>query len=299
MATCICLGILGYRSADKGFDEALQMKDHSNVISFLELVDYRYPGQWQVKGSDFYKGDYKINGNEELVDALGKVCNGHVTIFLGDTRVATTVKDNAGSRAVNTKCSDKVAEKVLQKGEFFVGEANVLGEDYQSAYEPIKDSQGKIIGMLYVGLSDHEFDGIRGDFLRSVLLATILIIILSGVIDYVIIGKTMRPIAALTEGMQRIADGDLREEALPVQSRDEIGQLTACGNDMQAKLGNLIRNVSDSVQTVSAAAEELTASAVQTTETVQSVVNSTVHMSEGAARRSIRLWSRSSRLPIR
>lgn len=280
---CVCLGVLGYRSANKGFDEALQMKAYSNVISFLELVEHRHPGPWQAKGTDLYKGEYKVNGNEELVDALAKVCNGHVTIFLGDTRVATTVKDQGGARAVSTKCSEKVAEQVLKKGEFFVGEANVLGEDFQSAYEPIKDSSGKIIGMLYVGLSNHEFDTIRSDYMRSVVLAMLLIMVLAGGLSYVIVGRALKPMEALTAGLQRIAGGDLRGDPVPVVSEDEIGKLAHCGNNMQEKLGDLIRNVTDSAQTVSAAAEELTASAMQTAETVQSVAESTVALSQGAA----------------
>ena len=64
VTACICLAILGYRSADKGFDEALQMKAYSNVISFLELVEHRHPGQWQIKGNELYKGDYKVNGDQ-------------------------------------------------------------------------------------------------------------------------------------------------------------------------------------------------------------------------------------------
>ena len=49
VAACICMGILGYRSANEGFDEALQMKARSNVISFQEIMDLRHPGNWQVK----------------------------------------------------------------------------------------------------------------------------------------------------------------------------------------------------------------------------------------------------------
>lgn len=197
--------------------------------------------------------------------------------------MVTTVKDQNGSRAVNTKCSEKVSEQVLKKGEFFVGEANVLGEDFQSAYEPIKNSNGQIIGMLYVGLSDHEFDGIRGEYLRSVALAMLLIMIIAGALAHVIVGRALKPLEALTDGLQRIAKGDLRGEPIPVVSEDEIGQLTRCGNHMQEKLGDLIRNVVDSAQTVSAAAEELTASAMQTAETVQVVADSTITLSNGAS----------------
>ena len=70
---------------------------------------------------------------------------------------------------------------------------------------------------------------------------------------------------------------------MAVESDDEIGKLAQCGNNMQKKLRNLIGNVTDSAQTVSTAAEELTASAMQTAETVNSVAESTVTLSRGAA----------------
>ena len=284
VVACLCMGVLGYRSANEGFDEALQMKAYSNVVSFLEVMEHRHPGQWQVKNGKLYKGDYKLNDAEELVDSLGKVCNGHVTFFLGDTRIATTVKgQGSGGRAVGTKCSEPVAEAVLKKGEFFVGPANVLGEEFQSAYEPIKDTSGQIIGMLFVGLSNSEFDGIRSSFMTSVVVAMLLIMIVAGGLSYVVVGKALRPMMALTSGMERIADGDLTGQPVPVESEDEIGKLAFCGNNMQKKLRNLVGNVSDSAQTVSAAAEELTASAMQTAEAVNSVVESTVTLSRGAA----------------
>ena len=283
VVACVCMGVLGYRSADEGFDEALQMKAYSNAVAFQEVMEHRHPGAWQVKGNELYKGDYKVNGAEDLVDSLGKVCKGHVTFFLGDTRIATTVKGEGGGRAVGTKCSAPVAEAVLKKGEFFVGPANVLGEEFQSAYEPIKDSSGQIIGMLFVGLSNSEFDGIRSSFMTSVVVAMLLIMIIAGVLSYVVVGRALRPMMALTAGMERIAEGDLTGEPVAVESDDEIGKLAQCGNNMQKKLRNLIGNVTDSAQTVSAAAEELTASAMQTAETVNSVAESTVTLSRGAA----------------
>ena len=70
---CLCMGLLGYRSADNGFGVSLQMKAVSNVQSVMEIIQYRYPGGWHIEnGSDLYKGDTKINGNNEIVDFLGK-----------------------------------------------------------------------------------------------------------------------------------------------------------------------------------------------------------------------------------
>ena len=58
VAACICMGALGYRSANEGFDEALQMKAYSNVVSFLEVMEHRHPGIWQVKNGTLYKGGW-------------------------------------------------------------------------------------------------------------------------------------------------------------------------------------------------------------------------------------------------
>ena len=91
---CLCMGLLGYRSADNGFGVSLQMKAVSNVQSVMEIIQYRYPGDWHIEnGSDLYKGDTKINGNNEIVDFLGKVCEGHVTIFFNDTRIEYKYKN--------------------------------------------------------------------------------------------------------------------------------------------------------------------------------------------------------------
>mgnify|MGYP007070310310 CR=1 FL=1 len=42
--SCVCMGLLGYRSAAEGFAQSLQMKAESNVKSLLEIMEYRYPG---------------------------------------------------------------------------------------------------------------------------------------------------------------------------------------------------------------------------------------------------------------
>ena len=67
---CFFMGILGYRSADEGFGVSLQMKAESNVQSILEIMEYKYPGEWQVVNNELFKGEEKIAGNEKIVDDI-------------------------------------------------------------------------------------------------------------------------------------------------------------------------------------------------------------------------------------
>ncbi len=113
-----------------------------------------------------YGGDL-LNHRYEMVDAIrqelfrGEVYNGKpigaVSIFLGDVRIAANVTTADGARAVGTQLSAPVGEKVLDGGRTWSAPALVVNDWYFTAYEPIKDPDGWIIGALCVGLLQAPF----------------------------------------------------------------------------------------------------------------------------------------------
>ena len=282
---CICMGILGYRSADEGFGVSLQMKADSNVQSILEIMEYKYPGDWQIVNNELYKGDTKISGNNEIVDYMGSMCKGHVTIFQNDTRTATTVKKADGQRSTGTKASEKVINEVLRGGKSYTGVADVLGEEYNCAYAPIKDKSGSAIGMMFVGLPAAGMD-IQKKFIMSVIIAGLIIMTVLGIFSWVAIGKEMDKLTLVSESLERVADGDLKISDLPVKYDDEIGKLSKSLNEMKRKLHDLLRSVAASAELVAASSEELTASSTQAAESIQQVAANTVSMTDGASQQA-------------
>lgn len=101
---------------------------HNNKLGYAYL-DAKYPGDWNVSNGKLYKGKILINDNTEIVDFIKEQNNTLVTIFLNDTRVATNVLDQKGTRAIGTKASDEVINKVLKDGEIFTGKTKVLDND--------------------------------------------------------------------------------------------------------------------------------------------------------------------------
>ena len=276
---CLCMGILGYRSAADGFAKSLQMKADSNVKSLLELMNDRYPGEWRIESGALYKGNQKIEDSTDIVDTFGNMMGGHVTFFRGETRVATTVQKE-GKRSVGTSVSDEVQEIVLKKGQDFTGSAQVLGESYESAYSPLRDASGKIIGMAFVGLSVHELDGIQYKFIISTIIAMLIIEIIMGISAWWLIGRALRPLRRTVRAMQEIADGDMRGESLP-ETADEIGELASSANVMRDKLRHLLVGVNKSTDSVTESAEKLREQAEQTRLSIQQVAESAVHLADG------------------
>jgi len=97
---------------------------------------------------------YNYEGVDKVQKMLGVTCTIFQVIPEGLLRISTNVKKD-GVRAVGTyiPASSQVYETVM-RGEIFRGRAMVVGKWYLTAYEPIKDNRGNIVGALYVGMDE-------------------------------------------------------------------------------------------------------------------------------------------------
>ena len=228
IVACVLMGVIGYLRAEEGFAKALQMKAEADVQSLSEILNYRYTGDWELRNGLLYKGEQQIDGNNEIADSLSGICNGKVTIFNGDTRVATTVKDSAGKRAVGTKASETVIDNVIKQGKNFLGEANVMGEEHYAAYQPLKDSKGATIGMLFVGVSVHEMDNVANSLIMSIAIAVAVIVILCAFVSSFFIGKITKQLGEVADVMKKISE-QVSSSAKVVgelgKRSDEIGKI--------------------------------------------------------------------------
>ncbi|TKB09603.1 methyl-accepting chemotaxis protein [Desulforhopalus sp. IMCC35007] len=101
-------------------------------------------------------GNIVLNNNSDIVDSIEKITSSSATIFqLVDDkllRIATTVKEMNGERAVGTYIpSDSPVYKAIMSGETFRGKAYVVNDWYLTAYKPVKNDNNEIIGAIYVG----------------------------------------------------------------------------------------------------------------------------------------------------
>jgi len=144
--------VFGWYTRQQAVDASI-VKAKSDLATCMEIIDLTYAGPWNIRQGMLYKGENQVSHKTELVDHLAELTGNTVTLFLNDTRIATTVRSANGERAIGTKVSDTVAQSVLKNGQIYLGEANVVGHLYQTAYQPIRDINEDIIGIFYVGIS--------------------------------------------------------------------------------------------------------------------------------------------------
>ena len=112
-------------------------------------------GASKLDGGTLLFGEDEMNGNYDVVDEVADNNGCTATLFVaadgGYKRISTNViKD--GNRAVGTMLDPNgEAIKHIRNGEAYYGAADILGEAYETGYEPIKDAAGAVIGVYYVG----------------------------------------------------------------------------------------------------------------------------------------------------
>lgn len=196
---------------------------------------------WEVN----FKGD-RFNGQEV----------GTVTLFLNDVRIATTVRNSGGQRALGTLISAEVYDAVIGRGEPWRDRAFVVHDWYISAYEPIRNYQGRVVGILYVGLLEKAFTAVRDQVILSFFgIAGVGFLVIIG-ITYYEIHRITRPIGELVEATRKIAAGRFDQEVNV--GTGEIGLLSASFNAMAKSLRQMRGDLEEWARTLEQKVRERT-----------------------------------------
>eukprot|EP01037_Dinobryon_pediforme_P017254 gene17254-17444_t len=210
---------------------ALEQRMDISLDTNLELMkSYLAPlgNTWSLEGGKMLLGDTNIAERDDIIDHVGAASQGVVTIFNGNTRAVTNVLKPDGSRAVGTQLTDPaVIKAVLQDGATFRGQATILGKHYLTIYQPIRSFEGKIIGILFVGLPTAELEAVEYSIILQGALAGLLVMIVLALVNSWLMRRTLLPLDQLVEVMGKISEGDLDAQIPSVARQDQVGRL-AC-----------------------------------------------------------------------
>ncbi|WP_285716745.1 cache domain-containing protein [Pelosinus sp. IPA-1] len=176
--------------------------------------------------------------NNKAVDQVKMMFNTDATIFLGNVRLSTTIiKD--GQRIAGTTLDEIIDQRVLRQGGKYIGQAEIVGEKYVTAYMPLIGIDEKPIGAIFAGQKVADSLAARNKLICTVtgvvLVAIILVIFLA-----VFMAKgIVTPIRKIARSAGLVAIGDLTQH-VEITSRDEVGRMGHAFNHMVRQLNKLV-----------------------------------------------------------
>jgi len=162
----------------------------------------------------------------EAVDSLKRQFDAEFTAFLGNTRIATTV-ELGGKRIVNTQLNPDVAKIVLEDGNEYFGDVDILGEDYSAYYMPLKNAQGEVFAILFSGQSNMKLITERNRLIKNGIIIGLLGLIISIIMLLGILVRIVKPIKHAAHIVSEVTRGNVNVDIVRSNViKDEIAALT-------------------------------------------------------------------------
>jgi methyl-accepting chemotaxis protein len=198
-----------------------------------------------------------------IVDRAVSYVGGNATLFVFDdatgqfVRRSTNVKKENGDRAVGTQlAADHPAQAVLRRGEAYKGPATLFGKTFMTAYFPIADATGKVVGILYVGIPMAQFEAMLGQAISSMAVAAGIAALLVLILTMLVVRRVTRPLTSVTRSLTALANGQ-SDVAIDCEDRaDEIGEIARTVAVFKSNSLERARMRSEQAEAAAAAAEQ-------------------------------------------
>lgn len=230
--------------------------------------------------------DYEEYADHKFIESVQEE-DVELTLFQGDTRLITSLKNADGTYNEGTQASAEVYEKV-KKGESFTSDDVVInGVDYYVYYQPIYDGNGQFWGMAFAGTPKADVNkAIVSSIINLIIIAIVSTIIFSAII-VTIAFRIRKSIKAIADGLDRMAGGDVTKGVDATDAIAEINEIIYATNVLQGKFSDVVGVVkdhvgklSDSIHSVHESANDSAEGTEQISGAMQELANTTMSLTE-------------------
>ncbi|GAM11470.1 methyl-accepting chemotaxis protein TlpC [Geobacter sp. OR-1] len=223
----------------RSLEEKAVASQEARLKTFWELL-YQKGMDVRIEGGRLMVGSYTVNGDNYLPDRLKELCGGVSSIFMEETRIATSVVKEDGSRALGTKLKGPAYEAVIVNGKPYRGEVEVLGVPYYAAYDPLKNSRGETVGAFAVAVKKSEYLDSYHRLLILIPSLALLFLATAAGITWFLIRRLFVPLNLMHDILvSSEATGDLTQR-IGYADKNEVGDMCRAFNAFMEKFHNIV-----------------------------------------------------------
>lgn len=230
----------------------LLMEEQLKSTSFLveEMFERLNDADYALVDGQLYKGDVNLTQDTQEIDKIKDMTGLEVTIFWGDVRKTTTLKDDSGARIIDTALSGDTGSRVLSGESVFLKSGTIQGEKYTTYYMPlVQPSSGEIVGIVFTGKIRSDVDRyVSSSVVQAIGIMAGISVLFVGVGCVVFLRKITRVLSGASNLMARLADKDLSIKIEPrlLARQDEIGDIARSMESVRESFHGVIGDLQNS-----------------------------------------------------
>ena len=264
--------------------------------AYIEMAD---GADFAMSGDTLKKGNETLSENYELIDKLKQERDVELSIFYGDTRVLTTLKDSSGKREINKKMSKEIYD-IIQRGEsYFTDDLELFGVPYSGCYVPLyQPNSDKIVGSIFCGRSQAEVNAAAHSTIVSMALSMMGVFIVAIVIGMFVITRIAKHLDGAVDYLGTLSKGALNltvKKDLVVR-KDEVGDIARAIQRLVESMRDIITNITTSSQALQGFSEEFSASFDRIAESINNVNIAVDEIANGSSSQAAETMSASQKV---
>lgn len=264
--------------------------------AYVEMAD---GADFAMSGDTLKKGNEILSENYELIDKLKQERDVELSIFYGDTRVLTTLKDSSGKREINKKMSKEIYD-IIQRGEsYFTDDLELFGVPYSGCYVPLyQPNSDKIVGSIFCGRSQAEVNAAAHSTIVSMALSMMGVFIVAIVIGMFVITRIVKHLDGAVDYLGTLSKGALNltvKKDLVVR-KDEVGDIARAIQRLVESMRDIITNITTSSQALQGFSEKFSASFDRIAESINNVNIAVDEIANGSSSQAAETMSASQKV---
>lgn len=242
----VLIAVLGSHYFTRTMHEEVEISLRNAARNLVTLYDTAYPGDYTLVGDNvyqLYKGEHNLTNDHSLLDKVKADTELDITLFYQDTRVLTTITNSSGSRIVGSGAPSVVMESVLYANEArFYDNVIVGGSNYFAYYMPLHNSDGTVVGMLFVGKPRQSVDASVQHSVYPLLIADVCIMVFIAICMFFYTRSFASILLKIHVFLSSVSSGNLNAELdnTVLRRNDELGDIGRSALNMQRSLRNMV-----------------------------------------------------------
>ena len=205
-----------------------------------------------------------------------------LTVFVGDTRLCTSVLNDNGQRNEGTQAAEGIWPKV-SRGETFVNDnTKVAGKDYYVVYLPITDAQNKVIGMAFAGTPREDITAAKRSIILISVITGLILILVCGSVVIILSRRVSTPLKVTADSLETIANGDLTAENDLESAIAETNSLIMSYRALQENISKMLGSISSDSTDLATRVNEVAQMAEQSNASAEQINSAVAELADGA-----------------
>lgn len=217
----------------------------NQAIVVEETLDRMYPGDYFLVKSDKYmalrKGE-EFLVIQEYLECIKKETGLDVSLFYGDLRMVTTLKDEDGNSLQGTSANSAIsAEVIKQDTANFYTSVKTGDKEYYAYYRPVHNSDGSVVGMIAVLKSKAEVKRLINESVYPIYIIDVAVMAIAALINIMYSQKILRHFDVIKKYLVAIEKDNYNVEMnyKLMERKDEIGEMANAAVRMRRAIKKL------------------------------------------------------------